>query len=160
MQQPGECELHRRAADVGGDLAHPSDEPQVGLEVVALEARLVAAEVVRGEIVDGRVGAGQEAPADGAVGHDSDAEGAGRRDDLSLDAAREERPLALQRRDRVHGAGGAQRVGADLAEADVPDLSLRDEFGQPAHGVLDRHVGIAAMHVVEVDVVDAEALQR
>jgi hypothetical protein len=42
---PRERELARRARLLVGDLAHALDEVEVALEVLALEARVVAAEV-------------------------------------------------------------------------------------------------------------------
>jgi hypothetical protein len=60
----------------------------------------------------------------------------------------------------VDGAGAAQRVDARLAEAEVADLALLHELGHRADGLLDRRVGIDAVLVVEVDVVQAETLQR
>jgi hypothetical protein len=60
--------------DVLRELAHALDEAGRCLEVVGLEARLVAAEVGVGEIVDGGIAAGEKAAPDGAVGDDPDAE--------------------------------------------------------------------------------------
>jgi hypothetical protein len=42
----------------------------------------------------------------------------------------------------------------------VADLALGDELGHRADGLLDRHLGVDAVLVVEVDRLDAEALQR
>jgi hypothetical protein len=42
----------------------------------------------------------------------------------------------------------------------VPDLAGLDELAEGAPGVLDRHGGVHAVLVVEVDDVDAEPLQR
>jgi hypothetical protein len=42
----------------------------------------------------------------------------------------------------------------------VADLALGDELGHRPDRLLDRRVGIDAVLVVEVDVIDAEALQR
>ena len=100
------------------------------------------------------------AAAERAGGDDPDAELAGGRDDLLLDHAREQRPLGLQGRDRVDGVGGAQRVRVHLGKPEVADLALLDELHHRAHALLDRHVRIAAVHVVEVDAVGAEPAQR
>ena len=47
-----------------------------------------------------------------------------------------------------------------LGESEVAHLSLAHQIGHGADGVFDRHRAIHAMLVVEVDVVDAEPLQR
>ena len=47
-----------------GDLAHPVDQPQVLLERLALEPRVVPAEVVGVQVVDAADLPGQEAAAD------------------------------------------------------------------------------------------------
>ena len=53
----------------------------------------------------------------------------------------------------------ARRIvsGRGLGQPEVADLALRDELGHRADGLLDRRVGVDAVLVVEVDVVDAEA---
>ena len=94
------------------------------------------------------------------VGDEADAELAARRQDLVGGVARPQRVLGLQRGDRVHGAGAAQRLGARLGQPEVADLALLHELGHRADGLLDRRVGVDAVLVVEVDVVDAEAPQR
>ena len=53
----------------------------------------------------------------------------------------------------------AQRVRVDLAQAEVRDLARPDQLGHGADALLDRDVRVAAVHVVEVDPLDAEAAQ-
>ena len=77
-----------------------------------------------------------------------------------LEVALPQRVLALQRRDRVHGVGAADRSLAGLGEAEEAHLALANEVGHRAHDVLDRHGGIDAVLVEQVDVVGAEAAQR
>ena len=55
--------------------------------------------------------------------------------------------------------GPADGLRPGLAQAEMADLALLDQARHRAHGVLDRHVGIDAMDVVEIDHVDAEPLQ-
>ena len=74
-------------------------------------------------------------------------------------AAADQRVLDLQVDDRVHRRGAADRLGADLGEADVADVAGLHQVGDRADGVLDRHRGIEARRAVDVDVVDAEARQ-
>ncbi|CAM5707608.1 hypothetical protein SGLAM104S_03786 [Streptomyces glaucescens] len=130
------------------------------LEVLALEAGREGAEVARGELpVRGEV-AGDQAAGEDSVGGDADAQFADGRQDLLLDAAGDQGVLDLEVRDRRGRGGSADGVGADLAEADVPDVPLFDQFGNGADGLLDGDGRVEAGEPVHVDVVDAEALER
>ena len=71
-----------------------------------------------------------------------------------------ERVFALERRDRVHRVGPPDGLRARLAQAEEPRLPLRDQLGHGADDVLDRHLGIHAVLVQQVDVVGAEPLER
>src|SRR4051794_17898198 len=159
-QHPRERELARRGVLLGRDLADALDELQVALEVLALEARVVAAEVVLVEVLGLGEAAGQEAAAERAIGDEADPELADGREDLVLGVARPQRVLGLQRGDRVHGVRAADRLRRGLGQAEVAHLALRDELGHRADGLLDRHRLVDAVLVVQVDVVDAEALER
>src|SRR5665811_2633438 len=70
------------------------------------------------------------------------------------------RILGLNCRDRVYRVGTADRLGARLREADVADLAGVHELGHRSDRVLDRRLGVDAVLVVEVDVIDAEAAER
>ena len=59
--------------------------------------------------------------------------------------------------DRVRGV---ELVDGDLAEAQARGLAGRGDLRQRGPGLLKRCVGGDAVQLVEVDVVDAEALQR
>ena len=90
----------------------------------------------------------------GRVGDEADAELAQRRQDLGFDVARPQRIFGLDRGERMGLVGAADGVGAGLAQAEVAHLALLD---QPRHGadrVLDRHVGIDAVEVIEIDDLD------
>jgi hypothetical protein len=52
--------------------------------------------------------------------------------------------------------GATDRRGGGLAEPQVADLPRLHELGHRADGLLDRDLGIDAVLVVEVDVIDAE----
>ena len=82
------------------------------------------------------------------------------REDLVLEVAGEERVLGLQRGDRVHGVGPADGGRRGLGEPEVADLAGLHQLGHRADGLLDRDRLVDAVLVVEVDVVDAEPLQR
>jgi hypothetical protein len=58
------------------------------------------------------------------------------------------------------GVGPADGVGSGLRESQVADLARLDELGHGPDRLLDGHGGIDAVLVVEVDVVEAEPLQR
>ena len=103
---------------------------------------------------------GQEPAAERRVGHDPDPELARGGEDLVLDVARPQRPLRLQRGDRVDRARAAERLGRRLAEPEVAHLALLHELGHRADRLLDLRARVHAVQVVEVDVVGAEALQR
>jgi hypothetical protein len=55
--------------------------------------------------------------------------------------------------------GAADGAGGGLGHAEVPDLAGRDELGDGAGDVLDRHVRVHPVLVVQVDHVGAEAAQ-
>src|SRR5206468_6891015 len=76
-----------------------------------------------------------------------------------LRVARPERPLALQRRDRMHGVSAADRRRRRLGESEVPHLARVDELFHRSDRLLDRRLIVDAMLVVEIDVVDAEPLE-
>src|SRR5256885_1325880 len=50
-------------------------------------------------------------------------------------------------------------LDADVGEADVPDLPLVPQLGERADGLLERHLRVVAVQLVEVDAVDAESAQ-
>ena len=128
------------------------DQLQVALEVLALEARAVAAEVVLGQVLARAEAAGEEAAAERAVGDEADPQLAQGRQDLVLGIAAPERVLGLQRRDRMGRVGAADRLRRRLGEAEVAHLALLDQLGHRADRLLDRHLGIDPVLVVEVDV--------
>ena len=59
----------------------------------------------------------------------------------------------------MHGCGAADGLGADFGEANVADVACLDHVGDGADGVFDGDVGIEARGAVDVDMVDAEALE-
>jgi hypothetical protein len=60
----------------------------------------------------------------------------------------------------MHRVGAADRLRRGLAEADVEDLALLDQLGHRPHGLLDLHLGVDPVLVVQVNVVGPEPLQR
>ena len=54
----------------------------------------------------------------------------------------------------------AEGLGRGLGHAEMPDLALGDEVLDRARDILDRHAGIDAVLVEQVDGVDPQPLQR
>jgi hypothetical protein len=115
---------------------------------------------IGGEKIASRLeGSGQEAAAERAVGDQADPELPQDREDRPLRVAGPERILHLHGAERVHGMGAADGLRTRLAQAQVADLALLDEPRHRPDGVLDRHVGVDPVLVVEVDPVDLQPLQ-
>ena len=160
------CAATQAMATCAGDAPSSSaiarsslDQRQVGVEIAALEARAHRAEILRAGALLRPVPADQPARQH-AIGGDADAELAAGRQDVALDAARDQRVLDLQIGDRMHRVRAADGFGADFRQADVPIAARLHHVGDRADRVLDRHVGIEPRRAVDVDVVDAEPLQR
>src|SRR5262249_36033309 len=71
----------------------------------------------------------------------------------------EQREFALYRGDRMDGVGPADTLRPRFAKAEEAHLALFDETRHRANRVLDRHRGIDAVLVIEVDDIDAEPLE-
>ena len=129
-------------------------------EIVGLKARHAAADVAGRDSL-GRVIAAADQPArEHPVGGDRDPELAAGGQDRPLDAARDQRVLDLEVDDRVHGGRAADRVGADLREADVAHVAGLHQLRDRADGLLDRDVRVEPRRPVHVDVVRAQPLER
>ena len=118
-----------------------------------------AAEVAVGEGGRAVDGAGEEALAERAEGHEADAELEQGRQDLGFGFAPPQGVFALQRGDRLDGVGAADDVDAGFGQAEVGDLAGVDELLDGAGDVLDRHVGVDAVLVEQVDAVDVQPAQ-
>ena len=59
----------------------------------------------------------------------------------------------------MHGVGLADVGDARFRQSKEPDLAHLDEFLHRADGLLDRHIRVDPVLVIQVDVVDAEATQ-
>ena len=113
-EQPGQRDLRRCGAGLGGDGLDLVDDGQVALEVLAGEAGVGLAPVVVGDVVGGTDLAGEETVAKRGVGDEADAQPAQQRQQFGLGVAGPQRVLGLQRGDRVDGVGAADRAGASL----------------------------------------------
>ncbi len=120
----------------------------------------VAPEIVLAELIGRLDGAGEEAAAERAERHEADAELAADIEHAVFRVARPQRIFALHGGDRMHGMRPADGGDACLRQAERAHLALAHQLGHGADRVLDRHVGIDAVLVVEIDDVEARALQR
>ncbi len=155
-QQPRQGQLRGRAALGLGGLDQRPDQGGVGFQIAVVEARMVPAPVGLGEVAGGGDGPGQHAPAERRIGHEADAQLAADRQDVVLHEAAPQRIFGLQGRDRMHLVGPADGVDAGLRQAEEARLAL---LHQPLHGpdgVLDGHVRIDPVLVVEVDGLDPQ----
>ena len=104
--------------------------------------------------------AAQQAARQHAVGGHADAELGKAREDLRLGSTTDERILDLQVGDRMHGVRAFDGVDPHLRQTDRADIASVDEVGNGANRVLDRHSRIEPGGPVDVDVIDAQPLQR
>ena len=98
VQQPRQRELRRRDALALGQRAYGVGRLRVDVEVLALEARVVAAVVVLGVVLGPLRGAGQEPAAQRGVRHEADAQLAQAGRMSSLQVALPQGVLRLERR--------------------------------------------------------------
>jgi hypothetical protein len=70
--KPGQSDLRRCGAELGGDGFDLVDDAEVLLEVALGEARVVLAPVVIGELLGGADRPGEEAVPERGVGHEAD----------------------------------------------------------------------------------------
>ena len=80
--------------------------------------------------------------------------------DLVLGLAPPQRVFALQRRHGLDRVRAADRLHAGLGQAEVLDLAFANQVLDGSGDVLDRHVGIDAVLVEQIDTVRLEPLQR
>jgi hypothetical protein len=133
---------------------------QVVLQGLRLEARQVAAVVAFGDGAGIADGAAQETAPEGAEGDEGDAQLSNHGQYLGFRVAGPQRIFGLQRRDGVNSMGAADGLGSGLRQAQRLYLARLDQARHGADGLLDGRVGIDPVQVIEVDGLDAEALQR
>src|SRR3984893_9825813 len=158
-EEPGERELGRSGALLSGDLLDPADEPEVVLEILILEARMLPATVVLGNVPSLLDPGAQQTASEGRVGDEGDAELTARGDRVLAGLPIEQRVLALHGADGMGGVPPPDGLGRRLRQSEKADLPALDEPRHAAHGVLDGHLRIDPVLVVEVDHVHAQALE-
>ena len=102
---------------------------------------------------------GQEAAAQGRIGDVPDAERGAGIEEPTLGVTRPQRILGLERRQRMRLVCALQGLDRTFGNAEMADLALLLQPRHRAHRVLDRHVRIDAVDVVEVDALDIEPFQ-
>ena len=142
------------------DVAHDGCRAHVGVEVLALKARIAAAEVAFRILLGALDVARQKSAAEGTERNETDAELAQQRNDARFEIALPQRVLALQRRDRMHRMRAPDGLLARFRYSEKSDLSFGHELRHVTDNFLDRHLGIDAMLIEQIDVIGLESLQR
>src|SRR6266849_10637214 len=158
-QHPRERQLGWLASFFARDLFDFFHEIEILLKVFALEAWRGTAIVIGCQVFEFLELAGKKASSKRAVGDEADAEFAAGCEDFLFRIARPKRILCLQRSYGMHLRGAAQSVDPGFRQADMSNLALLDQFCQGANRLFNRRIGIDAMLVIEVDVLDAQPLQ-
>src|SRR5712691_2203594 len=158
-EQPRERDLRGSRPVFRRDRLDGFHELEVLLEIARPEARLLAPDVVRRDVVYLPDVSGEEAPPERRVSDEADSKFPARRKDLVLHVPRPQRIFRLQRGDRVDLRGARERLRSRFGQPDVAHLARFHETGHGADRLLDRHVGVDAVQVVEVYRFDAELLQ-
>ena len=158
-QHPGERELRRRHAHFARERVEGSDRAEIVPELWLDEARHGAADVafVVAVVVHGTR---QQPARDRRVCDEGDAPRAAGVEQSRLRIAHHRRVFVLHRRDRVNRMSPRKGGGRHLAEPDRADLARLLGPDQRADRLLDRHVAVEPMQVVEVDAVGAEPAER
>ena len=157
-QHPSQGDLCRGAAFLTGHLLDCLGQAQVALEVLALEARMVAPEVVLGQIPGCLETPGKEPPPERAVGHKTHFEFAAGGQDLAFRVASPQRVLGLKSGNGMYRTGSTKCRRRCLGQPQVADLAGPHQFRHGADGFLDRRGRVNAMLVREVDDLDPESL--
>src|SRR5207248_6233479 len=103
--------------------------------------------------------AGEKPASERAVGDDPDPELTSNGHDAVFEVARPQRPLALQSGDGMDGVGSPNRLRSRLGQTQEADLPGLHELSHGADGLLDGNRRVDPMLVVEVDMVEAKALE-
>ena len=104
-------------------------------------------------------GAAEKAAIQRAVGNKADAEFLQDGEHFFFRLPPHEVVLALNGCERAFLVGGANRIGADFAHAEMLDLAFFDEVGHGAGDVFGRNGRVKAMLIEEVDGFNAEIFQ-
>src|SRR4051794_2219815 len=159
-EKPSERDLRWGRAFGSGEMLKHRDESLVRAERLRTEARNNAPEVVLSEGSVGGDRAGEETLTERTERDKADAQGFQGRQDFLFRLAPPERILTLKGCHGLNGMSPADRLRAGLRQAEVLDLSLADEVSDRSDHVLNRHIRVDAVLVIEVDRLHPQALQR
>src|SRR5262245_22969963 len=120
---------------------------------------MLPASIVLGNVALALDDAAEDTATERRVGHVRDAELARRGHRLFRGVPVQQRVLALHRAEPMDGMGAPNRGRRGFRETEVAYLAALDEPGHGPDRVLDRHLGIDAVLVVEVDDVDTEPFE-
>ena len=160
VQQPGQRQLGRRAADFLGDGFVRCQQLQVRGIVVGRKARHGAADIFGVQRADIVQFAAQKPARHRAEGDKRNAQFTTGVQHGNFGVARPERILGLQGGDGVYGMRAAQRGGGHFAQAKGANLAGGHQLGQRADAVLNRHLLVPAVQVIQVNHVGLQALER
>src|SRR5215204_4868576 len=136
----------------------PTDQLQVLLEVLALEARRGAPEVAFRQVLESLNLPGQKAASQRTVSNEAYTQPAHRRQYLILHVAAPQGVLRLQHGYGVYLVRPPYRLGGRLRDAKVTDLPRLDELPHRPPGLLYGSVRVHPVLVVEVYVVHPQPL--
>src|ERR1039457_5648124 len=159
-QQPCESDLRRRGFLLFREMGDYLDERLIGFAIFFAEAWDDVAEVGAVELGGGVDLAGEEASAQRAEGHETDAEFFERGHNGLFRLAPEQRVLTLQCRDGLHCVSAADGFCACFGKANMLYLACLNQVFDCAGGLFDGSVGVDAMLVKEVDSVGFKTFER
>src|ERR1700761_899714 len=100
--------------------------------------------------------AGEEAAAKRTIGGEADAQLGACIQEFILGIARPQGVFCLQCCYSVGSVRAPQCCGRCFADAEEPDLTLGDEAPHGADGVFNRHCGVDAVDIIEIDEISGE----
>lgn len=159
-EQPCQGKLAHGNLLLGCNLLYALDELEILPEVFVLEPRLSSTLVIWSEIFGAGDPTGKESPSERTVSHESYSQLANGREDFILHVPAKKRVLGLKYAYGMNSMRPANKLGFHLRKPKVADLPRLYEIRHGAYRLFYGRLGIYSMLVVEVYVVDAEALQR
>ena len=160
-EQPGERDLSGCRLLSCSDLAKQIDQGLFALRASGVKRGNVFRKSVLSNFVVVVDLSGEESLAQRAERDEPDPEFLEHRQCTSASGlSRPQRVFALQCCDRLDRMGAADRLRSRFRKAEVLHLAFLDEFLHRSRHIFDRHVGIDAVLIEEIDGIDPEPLER